>query len=80
MVLAHLSCDPLLNVALFDNDEPEEESQSGEDGLGGKKATKTMTSWSWDGGPRNKANGIVAQLWWTRAQLNTSYLQASAVM
>ena len=44
------------------------------------QATKTMTSCEWDGSPQNKASGSVSQLWWTRAQLKTSYQQASAVM
>ena len=43
-------------------------------------ATKTMTSWEWDVSPQNKVSGSVSQLWWTRAQLKTSYQQASAIM
>ena len=28
------------------------------------QATKTTTSWEWDGSPQNEASGSVSQLWW----------------
>ena len=44
------------------------------------RATKTTTSWEWDGSPQNKASGSASQLWWTRQQQKTFYQQTSAVV